>query len=269
MRSGASFPSYASQAVWAQVTGAWSGSFPVANLADLRKIRSVAKATDAAARAFTMILPAVQSIQFLALVHHNGVAGTTVRLRLFSDNNPDPVGNAGAIVHDSGVVPMFPIGSAPSSLYPQIRPYRLENAVNARSCRIDLSANLKPWVIGGVELGGFYEWTDVAVPRDFGIRDKSAKMELPDSVNHVMGVWSPRIFAGSREVVDVAEIETTALDFQLEKKTSYPFVYATDLDDTSTWPREVIFVHNNSLPPPTSLLHPSGRMSFDFEEWLR
>jgi len=269
MRSGVSFPSYGAPAVWAGVTGAWEADYPVTNLADLLSIRRVARATNGALRAFTFILPAAKPLKFIGMAHHNADKTSTMRIRLFSDNNPDPVGNAGAIVHDSAVMNVFPTGAAPNLLNPQLRPYLLNEAVTARSGRIDLSANSNPWVIGGFELSGFWEWTDVAVPRAFGVASGDSVVEMANSVNHTMAGWSPRIVSGARASITQAEADTTALDFQLEKKTSNPFVWVWDAADPSTWDREAFLVTNNTLPVTTALAYPKAAFSFDFKEHLR
>jgi hypothetical protein len=57
----------------------------VANLADLRQIRTVFKASASGAIAFKATLSANASVEFLALVHHNAVDGATYRFRTYSD----------------------------------------------------------------------------------------------------------------------------------------------------------------------------------------
>lgn len=267
MKSGVSFPSYASLATLAVVTGTLNASYPLSNLSNLKNIRKVAKTSTTGVLAFTFVLPAAVSIQFLALVHHNAAGAETVRIRLFSDNNPDPVGNAGAIVHDSTAVAMFPSGAAASSDYPQNRPYRLSAAVTARSGRIDLSSHASNWQIGGLEIGGWWEFQDVQVPRSLGLQSNDAVVDQGGNIEDVTQMWSPRR-VGIQRLVLQSENETTMMDFQLEKKTSNPFMWVWDMDDPSTWPREAMLVTNYTLPGAPSGDHPSGRQSFDFIEHL-
>lgn len=268
MKSGVSFPSYASLPAFAMVSGSADASYPVQNLSDLKRIRRIFKAGATGAVSFTFILPAAASIQFLGLMDHNGAAGSTVRYRLFSDNNPDPVGNAGAIVHDSTAVGIFPTGSAPSTLWAQNRPYKITAAVTARSCRIDLSAHASKWEIGGLEIAGWWEWTDVAVPREFGVSPTDVVVDLGANIQETRSQWSPRTVIVQRSVVTQTENETTAQDFMLEKQLSKPFVWVWDYDDATTWPREVILVTNASMPRNPQNTYPAGSQSFAFLEHL-
>lgn len=267
IKSGVGTPSYATLATWAQVTGAWDSDYPITNLANLRSIRSVAKASGSGVRAFTFILPAAVSLQFLAMLDHNGAAASTVRYRLFSDNNPDPVGNAGAIVHDSGTLSLLPGGA--NADWPQNHPYVLSAAVTARSCRIDLSSHATAWQIGAFEIAAWWEWTDVETPREFGLNNNDVVAAMPNGITHEMSQWAPRVIKGTRGVVTQTEIHTTALDFQLATGLRNPFVWVWDFNDSTTWPREVVLVHNASLPSPRAVEYPGGRFAFDFEEWLR
>jgi hypothetical protein len=264
MRSGVSYPSYAADPTYAMVTGTANASYPVANLADLYNIRTVFKTTTAGAIAFTFIFPANRTIQLLALLHHNAAAGATVRYRLFSDNNPDPVGNAAHMIHDSTAVAL-----QTGSNFAQSQPYRLAAATAVRSGRVDLSAMSVPWSIGGLELAGFWEWADVAVPREFGIRSNDVIAQQPFGVDHAMSQFGPRTFRGTRELVDQSENLTTAIDFQLATKTSKPFVWVWDAADSATYARECALVRNQRLNPPQMLEYPSGRQSFDLVEHLR
>lgn len=268
MKSGVSFPSYIGQATWAQVTGAWNASYPLANLGNLKRIRRVALGSGLGVRAFTFTFPAAVPLQFMSMLHHNGVAGNTIRYRLFSDANPDPVGNVANMIHDSGLKQLFPVGSAPSSDYAQCHPYLLDAALNVRSGRIDLSSHLvTPWQIGGFELSGFWSWPDVTVPREFGVMPADIITELADNVDHGMTIWSPRSVLGSRGGVDQTEL-IKLLDFQREKGLFTPFVWMWDYDDPTTWPREVFLVTQNRFIAGGAVQYPQARFGFDFGEHL-
>lgn len=264
MRSGVSYPSYSADATYTMLIGAANASYPVANLADIYNIRTVFKASGAGAVGFTLLFPASRTIQLLTLLHHNSPANGTVRYRLFSDNNPDPVGNAAHMIHDSGLITL-----QTSTYFAQSQPYRLSAAMSVRSARVDLSGNPSPWSIGGLDLSGFWEWQDVAVPREFGIKSNDVTASQPFGVDHMMSQFGPRQIRGTRELVDQSENLTTALDFQLAVKTSKPFVWVWDAADSTTFARECILVRNARLNPPQMLDYPAGRQAFDFIEHLR
>lgn len=263
MRSGVSFPSYAANPTYAMITGAADALYPVANLADLYNIRAPFKASAAGVVAFSGVFTATKAVQFLALLHHNGAAADTIRVRLYSDAGMT------SVVYDSTAISLFPTGSAPNSLYPQCFPLRLSAATNARAFRIDLSANALPWVIGGLEISGFWQWTDVAVPREIGFQNTDVIVAQPFGVDHAMSQYGPRTISGSRDVTDQSENLSTAMDFQLATKTNKPFVWCWDVDDATTYPREVVLVRNAKLNPTVQNEYPSGKQSFAFLEHLR
>lgn len=264
MRSGVSFPSYAADPTYAMVTGTADASYPVSNLADLYNIRTVFKAGGTGAIAFTFIFPANRTIQMIGLLHHNAPAAATVRYRLFSDNNPDPVGNSAHQILDSGALTL-----QTNSLYPQCFPYRMSAATAVRSGRVDLSSNTVAWVVGGLELAGWWEWTDVQYSREFGLTPNDTVVAQPMGVDHAMSQFSPRTVKGSRALTDQAENLSTAMDFQLATKTSKPFVWAWDAADATTFARECFLVRNASLGPPVQNDYPSGSQTFEFVEHLR
>lgn len=263
MKSGVSFPTYTAEATFAVVSGAVHADYPIQNLGDTYRIRKVAKATGAGALSFTFVLSAARLVHLFTLLHHNGGVGDTARLRLYSD------AGLTAQVHDTGALPLFPPGSSPSTLYPQNWPHKLPNDIFARAGRIDLSAHATGWVLGGFNISDWWEWTDITVPREFGVKPNDSGVDQPFASPHTTSVWSPRIISGNRSNVDQSEIETTAYDFFLEKKTHNPFVWIWDYDDVTTWAREVILVRNAALPPPKALSYPSGSFSFSFQEHLR
>lgn len=260
MRSGVSFPSFAGDATYAMLANSAKTDFPVQNLSDLYNVRSIFESSAVAATAFSAVFSATRTIQLLTLVHTNAGALATVRYRLYSDAAMT------ALVYDTGVTPMFPTGSAPSTVYPQNFPLLLPAPTACRAIRIDLSS--QQWQIGAVELSGWWEWDDVAVSREIGIKTNDVVVQQPFGVDHVMSQFSPRTIKATRNMADQAENSTTALDFQLEKKTSRPFIWCWDIADPTTYPRECVLVRNSALTPPQQQAYPGGTQTFNFQEHL-
>lgn len=165
----------------------------------------------------------------------------------------------------TSIVPALPAA-------PQVRPVVLAAPVNAIAGRLTLYDRAPldnvAWEIGGVEMGGWWEWQDVEVPRERGRGGSAIEQDLGGGVTHVTKQWLPRTWRGERGVVDQSEVETTALDFQLEKRKTRPFVFVHDYDDPSTWPRESLLVTNQSLLPSQIFNFDVGRVGFDFLEHL-
>ena len=271
MRGGFSFPSYAALPTWTFQTagGVADANFPLANLTDLRNIRRIFKTTGPTCK-LQFNLPSAVSIGFVAVVHHNSDAGDTVRLRLWSDNNPDPVGNLGNMVYDSGTISMFPGASDQIALYPQSFPILVAGAPSSQSGLVNFSSNAAgTWQIGGIEISGWYQQDGISVQRTFGLKSNDVVSPQPFGVQHVERTFSPRILSFSRDMTDQSENATTAADFQLEKTTSSPFVWVSDIDDVDTYQREVILMRNAKLTAPLMLAYPTGKLIFDLIEHLR
>lgn len=265
MKSGVSYPSYAADATYSMVSGSTAdASFPVQNLADLYNVRTVFKAGASGASAFTLVFSATRALQFLGLVHHNGPAAATVRYRLFSDTNPDPVGNSAHMVLDTGALTL-----QTSSLFSQTFPAKLAAATSARSLRVDLSSNPVAWIVGALELAGWWEWTDVAVARELGIASNDAVVQQPFNVDHTMSSFGPRTWAGVRNFADQSESASTFQDFQLATKTAKPFVFCWDISDSTTYARECFLARNNGLTPASMNDYPGSAQSFNFLEHVR
>lgn len=277
MRSGVGYPSYAPEAVYALVTGSQDANYPIQNLSDLTHIRTPFATTATAAIAFTFTLPVARVIQLLSLVHcagttdaHTGApTGDTIRWRLFSDNNPDPTGNPTHIVSDSGVVPLLPGGAAPYAAYPQMSPYILGAPTTVRSGRIDLSASTGPWAIGGLEIAGWWEWTDVGVPREIGFDNRDIVTQGAFDVDYTTSVVGLRVTKGQRAVMDQSEARSTAADFLYDRGFDKPFVYCWDIGDVSVYPRECVLMRNNTITPPTMNDYPAAQFDYDFLEHYR
>lgn len=261
MRGGVSFPSY--EAAWSAGTGTWSADHPPSALADLGSPRSVALCTGAGVKVCTATLTTPRPIRFVGLVHHTAAAGDTVSITLFSSGAPDPVANAANIVHQaSGLAFPDPVDGY-AAVYPHL--LEAEVTVGAVHLEFDTAGDLE---IGAVELSGWWEWADVEVDREFGIASGAQSFGYADGVAHVTAMWSPRVLRGSRALVDLAELDVTGLDFQLEKGLSRPFVFVADVDDSDTWARQALLAVNERVPPLAAAGTTSGRLSFALREHL-
>lgn len=264
MRSGVSFPSFAAEATWSVSTGTWSSAFPVTNLSTLRDIRSVARAAGTGAIGAKFTLPAARAIQFVALVHHNLPPACTVRVQLYAGAAQD-----GTLLYDSTAVLVWPAGSAPGIFPGVVRPFLLDAPVAARSGIVTIGGEGGATTeIGAIEISGFWEWNDVAVPREVGLNNRDVVVTKPLGYEDAMMQWSPRTVSGSREMVLQTENETTTLDFFRENKTFKPFVWLWDFADPSTWANQAMLVVNSSLPSTNAYSFPAGRISFTFQEHI-
>lgn len=256
MKSGICYPSYARSVVWTTAGAAWQADFPATNLAKLDEPRRVGVA-NAGATDLIGTLAANRMIDFVALIHHNLPPAAAVVLTVYSDAARTVVVFTGPIL----------IPPAVAGGYPLVVPIRLPAAVNARAIKIAVPNTGGETVVGGVEIGLFWEW-NVEVPRAIGIDTRSSRSDV-GGTDHVTGQWSPRVVTGSRELVAQDEVETTFLDFQNEMGLAKAFVWCWDVTDAATWTRETMLVTNNALPPASSPEWDVGRMTFSFREQLR
>ena len=263
MKSGVSFPSYTRDATWSVGGGGADADFPATNLGNLEEVRKVYLASAAGARNPAFVMPASKPVDFVAVVHHNADAAATFRLQLSSGITP-----GADIVYDSGVVPFWPAGVIPTDFL-QVRPILLPAAVTTRSGRLLLSATAAPWEIGAIEVGQFWKWEDVAVPRALGIDSRAIAVDMSRGAAHVMRQWAPRTVSGSREVVLQTELDGMLLDFQRAMGLHKPFVWCEDAEDAATWPRQCMVVTNESLPAGSATDYEVGRLGFSFVEHLR
>lgn len=298
-RSGVGFPSYAASATFAVAAGFTSdASYPVTNLGDKRAIRAVAAFVQPAVNpvttpswAFTAILPQAQPLQLFALVHHTLPAkksgsvlaqGGQFRIVLFSDANPDPVGNAAHIVWDSGRQDTWPTTTGPlrpslalpySAHYPACRPYILQRPITARSvyCALypDSGTSGETYDIGAFEIAGWWPWPDVQDDRALGVDSRSQIQAVAGNIDLGTQVWAPRAISGSRKKLSLAgEVDATAVDFAQQQGVAQPFVYVDDADDAASWGRLCFLARNKSLPAATVDDAFTGTFSFDLVEHL-
>lgn len=258
--SGVSFPSFAHEAAWS-TAAAMDPDFPVSNLSDLVNLRRVALRTAVGATTLDFVLPAARSIDFLAIAHHNAGPAATVAIQLSS--GVDPGAN---LVWVAPAQPLRPV--ADDSLFPHLFPHRLPAPVLARSGRLTFSPNDTPLEIGAIEIGRFWKWNDVSVPREIGIDSTANVFSGAGGVEHVTRQWSARTVRGERAVVDQLELDTTLLDFQRANGLWKPFVWCWDVSDPATWAREAMLVTNSDVQPGEVTDYLAGRMGFAFREHL-
>lgn len=260
-RSGVCFPSYGREAVWTSPS-AFDADYPVAALSDLDQVRLVALRSDSGATVLDFVLPATRTIDFLALIHHNGAGSTTFTLQLSSGT--DPTAN---IVYAGPLESVW--GNAlPIEGYPAVRPILLAEPIAVRSGRISLGANTSPWEIGCIEIGQFWAWDDVAVSTGIGIESSAVSLRTAGGVDHITAQWSPRVANGSRTALDHSELEGRLMDFHRARGLSQAFVWCWDADDAGTWRRQAFLARNRTLPPGKFTDPLSGELAYDFLEYL-
>ena len=110
MTPGVGFPSYGNTLTWTSSSSFASG-YPVTNLSDLYMLSKPARAAASGSIGMLGVLPASQSIQLIALASHNLGSSDTFRVRGYSIAAPT-IGTTGT-VFDTGVINVFPTGSAP------------------------------------------------------------------------------------------------------------------------------------------------------------
>ena len=126
----------------------------------------------------------------------------------------------------------------------------------------------RAWELGGLELGGWWDWTDMMFDRDLGFASGASISEVIGGVEHVTRQWSPLLSSGNMDGRTLDELEGVLLDFQIEKGLSEPYVWCRDADDSSTWARECALVRNNTLPAGVADDVLSGKVSLAMIEHL-
>lgn len=257
IKSGVSFPSYAAEAVWTAGMPV-NPDFPATNLSDLTRIRAPSVGGAPGYQSFVFKLPQVRMIDFIALVHHNVALGNC-RVRLSAGQEP-----LTDTIFDSGI-----IGISNDSIFPRVQPISLGAVMGVRSGFVEMDTGAGgPLELGGVEIGRFWSWTDVNVPREIGIESTASVFSTAGGADHVTQQWSPRTIKGTRDVIDRSEGDTTLLDFQRANGLWRPFVWCWDLNDPATWAREAVLVTNADLPAGVAGENQSGSMAFAFKEHL-
>jgi hypothetical protein len=261
MRSGVSFPSYAAEPTWRAVSTTYSSG--VSNLNDLVNIRRMATINPNGGQiTLQCVFPVARPLQMLNVVHHNFPAGSTYLWSIYSD-----AAFTTNIANVSGSI--WPSPAVPNSEYPAVAPMLAGTLLTARSCQLQVfGVGTAQALIGGIEIGGWWEWNNVEVPRAFGVRGSDRSTSLVNASPLTTLQWAARTVAGSRVVTDT-EVETTVMDFFREKGRAKPFVWLWDYADGATWARQNILVRNADLPPPSNEVLRGGRMKFSFIEHFR
>lgn len=269
MAVGVGFPSYIDGATIALVTGTAAASYPVSNLNDILKAKNPFRSSASAAQAFTYVLAAAESTQFVALVNHNLPTGSTMRVRLFSDNNPDPVGNPGAIVYDSGTINVWTSGS-PSTGFSTCRPIVLSAAVSARSGYINVTPASGIVEIGALEVAGWWDWPGIAPGVELGLMQDEDFLGLAGGADDP-GINSntPRVANGEISYLALGTAVNTALDFQKTNGKQRPFVFVVDSTTGSSWARQCYLAVNADVPPLAGKLYRHDTFQFRFREYWR
>lgn len=258
-RSLISYPSHLSGATMAMITGSADASYPVSNLADLKRIRRVFKASASGAIAFKATLSADQSVEFVALVHHNATDGATYQIRCYSDTG------LSSLVDDSGTL-SFSIDSA--AQFPAVTPYALPSAQTVRAVRVDLSDIGVAWQIGGLEVSGLWDFEPVA-KRELGLKTNDEVTQHTEGAVHATRMFSPRLITSGREYVTHSSEGWNALDLFNAMGRSEPFVWTRSYEEGGSWQREAALVRFRSAPRVSR--GPGTLASFDLplEEHLR
>ena len=265
--TGVSWDSVSPTTTFTGVVGTWSTDYPASNLADLRQITKVARVTHGGNSAFTFLLASQVPIQFIGLVRHNMNALYTMRIRLYTDTNPDP-SNTGALVHDSGAVSMWPGGGAPVTGYPATRPYVLPDPLTIRSGRVDFAGPSAILEFGGLEIAKWWAWPGLQPGKEFGFKTRSSPIDLLGAGAEPVEGGAPRILNG-QQLFPMAVAATTGLDFQEAQRRGKPFVYVQEYLVPASWARTVMLATNAELPPSIGAIYRHDTFQFRFVEHNR
>jgi hypothetical protein len=258
-RSLIGYPSHLSGASFAMITGAADADFPVANLADLKRIRRVFKASASGGIAFSCELAADHSVEFVGLLHHNGTNGTSYRIRCYSDAGMT------TLVDDSGSL-SFSISA--DALFPAVTPYALPSPQTVRAVRVDLGNTGVAWQIGALEVSGLWDFEPVA-KRELGISPNDEVSRHADGASHATRLFSPRVVGSGRELITAATDGATFRDFLKANGRSEPFVWTRAYEDAASWQREAILMRNASLPQLSRQASTLADFDLAFVEHLR
>lgn len=269
MTTGAIFPSYGDGVVWSAVSGGWTESYPLQNVADRIRASNVGRASAAGARVITGVLSEKRVIAAVAIIGHNlPVVAGAIQVWAFSGTGTDPVANAGEIVFNSGPVSVWPSGSGPISPYRSIRPF-LFSGVQARSFRIAFPAGPEALEIEAIEVGGFWEWPGVSFGREQGFAAGGSDVALVGGGAQPGDGNPARSISAQLDFMAMATTSTTGLDFQKRLDVQTPFVWSDEYENPAQWPRKVLLVRNESLPAIVGRLYRHDAFPVRLVEHLR
>lgn len=263
MTPGVSIQGVTALAAWTLATGAADANYPVSNLADIVNVANVARVTPAAGIvSLKFNLTSAATIQFLAMVRHNAAAGSA-RFRLWSGPN-----QTGTNVVDSGSVSIW-AGGAIVQGYSPCRPYVAPAAVSAQSGQIDFASLTGVLEMGALEISQWWPWPGVSEGADIGFSTRQADVVLAGGAAEAGDVFTPRIYNGQVDYLDLPTAQTTALDFQKMKSLRRPLVFVQDYDDPTTWGRGCFLARNSELPAMVGALYRHDRFQFRLSEHFR
>lgn len=269
MTPGVSIFSAAAAAAWTVANGSQDSNYPVQNLSDMVRVTNVFRGAPngSGAVGIKFILPAPASIGFLAFIRHTMTAGN-VRVRLWSDNNPDPTGNPGNIIYDSGTTLIWPIGSAPVKGYAATTPMILPSAFAAQSGYIIFSSQTGSIEVGALELAQFWEW-DTGEGTQVGFSTTMQDQFIVGGGLDTYGTFTPRMASGQIDYLPLVASAKIGLDFQRTTGYTRPFVFVLDYDNLPLWGRWVFLARNTDLPAMVGALYRVDRFQFRLKEHLR
>lgn len=270
MRTGIGYPSWVSDAVLTPAVGSWDTNFPLANSTDLIRTTNVSRATSTAQKEFKAIFSATRSIQLIALIGHNMTnAAAAVRVYGFSDNNPDPIGNAGHIVFDTGSLLVWPGGSAPVAGYRSIRPIVLSAAQSVRSLYFAVAAVDVNLELHGIEISGWWEWSGIGLGLQTGFLPSGQDKDLSGGAINTSDDWSPRQLTGAIDYLALGAAVNLAFDFQITNDLRQPFIFVEDIDTPTSWARTTLLVRHQAVDPLVGAVYRQDRFPVNFIEHRR
>lgn len=260
MNPGVSMTSHSETATFASVTGTFASDYPVGNLADLVEIGEVARVTPSgSAAAFTAVLAASQSVQFVALVGHNLPAGASVRVRTYSD------AGLSSLVADSGATTI----PDPVDGLAQTFPFLMDAAASVRSVRVDLAGLSGDVDMGGLEIASWFAFPYISTGAEAGLEEGPDDLELIGGGAAGAESELVRTYDGEIAYLSMSTATTTGLDFQKLKGLTRPFVFVEDYDDPDTWARGCFLAVNADLPPMVAQLYDADTFQFRLREHVR
>ena len=258
------YPSYASRATWITQGPAALAAFPVTNLGNLLSPRKPCVSSQAAAITFSFALPAaVTGINLVTLLHHNLSLAAMVSLQLFSDTARQTK------VYDSGAMPAWPTG-AMSAYFAAARPIYVPNGLVVGSGNVVIApANGDPPVsMGAIDVAQAWQLPNLDVGMQRGLTSQASRYTQASGVPANMRQFSPRMFKGTRKVVDFSEAVSIGMDFYSEFGRHKPFVFVRDINDPVVWLREAFLCRNATLPKAVNNGLVASSLDYDLVEYL-
>lgn len=253
MIGGVGFPSFRNRVASIEA-GSAADDFPASNLRDLVNVRRIWRAAGAGSADLTVTL-ASALVQAVMLVHHNLPAGASVEVKRF--------GTGGLIDSLTTVMP------APVANYLQTAPIVFAEAAACTSVVISITGVPATVLqMGAIDVTAWWSWPDIMVEEERGFAPTTLVSQLPGGIDSITRQWAPRIQSGTRTALTAAELQTTAIDFQVQMGKSAPFVFVRDLANKTRWPREAFLAKNADVPTIPIDDQEAGPFSYRLQEHL-